>query len=101
LTIEQWLSIHPEYVNEFNETKKKWQRYVTDSELSFTKSQNPAKWMFKSGGSLRSASEQIKINKHKALDQNWVNGNKSVRKAIDKMSDRVHRIIMKILSDEI
>lgn len=101
LTIEQWLSIHPEYVNEFNEIKKKWQRYVTDSELSFTKSQNPAKWMFKSGGSLRSASEQIKINKHKALDQNWVNGNKSVRKAIDKMSDRVHRIIMKILSDEI
>lgn len=101
LTINQWLSIHPEYANEFNEIKKKWQRYVTDSELSFTKSQNPAKWMFKSGGSLRSASEQIKINKHKVLDQNWVNSNKSVRKAIDKMSDRVHRIIMKILSDEI
>lgn len=56
---------------------------------------------FKSGGKVRSAQEQIKINKHKALDQNWVNSNKSVRKAIDKMSDRVHRIIMKILSDEI
>lgn len=101
LTIEQWLSTHPEYTNKFNEIKKKWQRYVTDKELVFTKKQIPGKWMFKSGGSLRSTNDQIKINKHKAFDQNWVNNNKAVRRAIEKLNDRAYNILMKILSDEI
>lgn len=56
---------------------------------------------FKSGGKVRSTQDQIKINKHKEFDQNWSNSNKAVQKAIAKMNDRVHDIIMKILSDEI
>lgn len=60
------------------------------------------RWLgFKSGGKVRSSQDQIKINKHKEFDQNWSNSNKDVRKAITKMNDRVHDIIMKILSDEV
>lgn len=100
-TLSQWLYLQPQYANDVNEIKKRWQRSVTDKELAFTKNQNPAKWMFKSGGSLRSTSDQIKINKHKAFDQNWVNNNKAVSRAIEKLNDRAYNILMKILSDEI
>lgn len=100
-TLSQWLSLQPQYANDINEIKKRWQRSVTDKELAFTKNQIPGKWMFKSGGSLRSTSDQIKINKHKAFDQNWVNNNKAVRRAIEKLNDRAYNILMKILSDEI
>ena len=61
------------------------------------------------GGSLRPASEQIAINREKSKDQIRVNKAKSqdriweaslkdARKALDKMSDRTHKIIMKLLS---
>lgn len=63
----------------------------------------------KKGGSLRPASEQIAINREKASDQirvnkaksqdkQWENSQKEARKALDKMSDRVHDILMKLLS---
>lgn len=55
----------------------------------------------KNGSKLRSAEDQIKINRHKSVDQNWVNSNKAVNKAIEKLNDRVHAILMKILSDEV
>ena len=37
-------------------------------------------------------------NKYKTFDKNWEDQNKSVRKAIGKMHDRVYNILMKILS---
>lgn len=63
----------------------------------------------KKGGSLRTVSEQIAINREKASDQIrvnkaksqdkiWENDLKDARKALDKMSDRVHDILMKLLS---
>lgn len=63
----------------------------------------------KQGGSLRPTSDQIAINREKANDQirinkaksqdrQWENSQKEIRKAIEKMSDRVHDILMKILS---
>lgn len=55
----------------------------------------------KNGSKLRSAEDQIKINRHKSVDQNWINSNKAVNKAIEKLNDRVHAILMKILSDEV
>lgn len=55
----------------------------------------------KNGSKLRSAEDQIKINRHKSVDQNWVNSNKTVNEAIEKLNDRVHAILMKILSDEV
>jgi hypothetical protein len=69
----------------------------------------PGHWIFKSGGKVRSAkdqmlinaskaNEQIKVNKHKSFDKNWESNNTSVRKAIGKMHDRVYNILMKILS---
>lgn len=100
-TLNQWLSLQTPYANDLAEIRNRWQQYATDKELAFTKSQIPGKWMFKSGGSLRSTSGQIKINKHKAFDQNWVNNNKAVRRAIEKLNDRAYNILMKILSDEI
>jgi hypothetical protein len=65
--------------------------------------------MYKSGGKMRSASDQIainrekandqiKVNKYKSFDKNWENQNKAVSKAIGKMHDRVYNILMKILS---
>ena len=98
-TLNQW--IYNNYNPDFVKLQKLWRQYVTDKELAFTKSQIPGKWMFKSGGSLRSTGDQIKINKHKAFDQNWVNNNKAVRRAIEKLNDRAYNILMKILSDEI
>lgn len=55
----------------------------------------------KHGTKLRSTEDQIKINRHKSVDQNWVNSSKAVNKAIEKLNDRVHDILMKILSDEV
>lgn len=52
----------------------------------------------KKGGSLRPASDQIRVNKAKSQDKQWENSQKEARKALDKMSDRVHDILMKLLS---
>lgn len=63
----------------------------------------------KTGGKMRSASEQITINREKADDQirinkaksqdkQWENSQKEARKALEKMSDRVHDLLMKMLS---
>jgi hypothetical protein len=63
----------------------------------------------KSGGSLRPAADQIRINsrkaedqirvnKHKTFDKNWIDNNKEIHKALGKMSDRVHDLVMKMLS---
>ena len=61
------------------------------------------------GSKLRPASEQIAINREKAKDQMqinkeksynkmWENELKDARKALEKMSERTHRILMKLLS---
>lgn len=63
----------------------------------------------KKGGSLRPASEQIAIDREKAFnkiqvnksrtqDRIWEASIKDARKALDKMSDRTHKILMKLLS---
>jgi hypothetical protein len=38
------------------------------------------------------------VNRSKAFDRNWSDSNKEVQKAIGRMSDRVHKLIMKMLS---
>ena len=98
-TLEQWVHLQPQHVNDLSAIKKRWQQYPIDQELIYSKSLIPGnKWFFKTGGRVRSASDQIRINKHKSFDQNWQDSNKAARKAIDKMNDRVHDILMKILS---
>ena len=65
--------------------------------------------VFKSGGKMRStsdliainrekASDQIRVNKAKSQDRIWESSLKDARKALDKMSDRTHKILMKLLS---
>lgn len=109
LTLEQWLNAHKEFDTNRNEILKRWKQYVTDNELAYQKKMIPGHWMFKSGGKVRSAkdqmlinaakaNDQIKVNKHKSFDKNWESNNTSVRKAIGKMHDRVYNILMKILS---
>lgn len=108
-TLEQWLAGKPQYATEMREIAKRWSQYITDRELAYTKNQIPNQWLYKSGGKMRSAADQIminkskandqiKINKNKSFDKNWEDTNKSVRKAVGKMHDRVHDILMKILS---
>lgn len=97
-TIEQWVITQPGYVNDVSALRKQWMQYPTIQENNFML--NRGFW-FKSGGSIRSAKEQVDVNRNKSFDQNWVNHNKSVRKAIDKMNDNVHRLLIKMLSNEI
>jgi hypothetical protein len=52
----------------------------------------------KKGGTMRSAADQIRIDTHKAFNKTWTENNKEVQKAISKMSDRVHDLIMKMIS---
>lgn len=97
-TISQWVALQPKYASDFADIKKRWLQSVTDKELAYTENLIPNNWMFERGGKIRSTSDQIKINKHKSFDRNWVDSNKAVRRAIEKMNDKVYGIIMKILS---
>lgn len=85
--------------NKFNRMSGGAQAWATNRGISFA-----AK-----GSKLRPTSEQIAINREKAKDQRqtnkeksynkmWENELKDAHKALDKMSERTHRILMKLLS---
>lgn len=108
LPIEYWVASQPQFKSKIDEIQRKKNEWLANKQLESSLAEVPS-WMYKSGGRMRSASDQIainkekandqiKINKYKTFDKNWEDQNKSVRKAIGKMHDRVYNILMKILS---
>ena len=108
LPIEYWVASQPQFKSKIDELQRKKNEWLANKQLESSLAEVPS-WMYKSGGRMRSASDQIainkekandqiKINKYKTFDKNWEDQNKSVRKAIGKMHDRVYNILMKILS---
>lgn len=107
LSIENWVAGEPQFRNKVNEYMQKATQWIADQQLETELQYLPP--IYKSGGKMRSASDQIainrekandqiKVNKYKSFDKNWEDQNKAVRKAIGKMNDRVYNILMKILS---
>ncbi len=107
LPIENWVASKPEFRDKVNEYTQNAHSWLADEQLASELQYLPP-W-YKSGGKMRSASDQIainrekandqiKVNKYKSFDKNWEDQNKAVRKAIGKMHDRVYNILMKILS---
>lgn len=107
LSIENWVAGEPQFRNKVNEYMQKATQWIADQQLETELQYLPP--IYKSGGKMRSASDQIatnrekandqiKVNKYKSFDKNWEDQNKAVRKAIGKMHDRVYNILMKILS---
>ena len=107
LPIENWVASKPEFRDKVNEYTQNAHSWLADEQLASELQYLPP-W-YKSGGKMRSASDQIainrekandqiRVNKYKSFDKNWEDQNKAVRKAIGKMHDRVYNILMKILS---
>ena len=107
LSIENWVAGEPQFRNKVNEYMQKATQWIADQQLETELQYLPP--IYKSGGKMRSASDQIainrekandqiRVNKYKSFDKNWEDQNKAVRKAIGKMHDRVYNILMKILS---
>lgn len=107
LSIENWVAGEPQFKNKVNEYMQKTTQWIADRQLEAELQYLPP--IYKSGGKMRSASDQIainrekandqiKVNKYKSFDKNWEDQNKAIRKAIGKMNDRVYNILMKILS---
>ena len=94
---------NPLHVEQYRGIYNKWKDYVFNEQQK-SKSVNlpgyiqKAVGLAKNGTKLRSTEDQIKINRNKSVDQNWVDNSRSVRKAISKLNDRAHDILMKILS---
>lgn len=98
-TIEQWVRSQPGYTKDLSEIMQKWQDWLALQESSYARNQVPGSSLYmKSGGKMRSAKDQININKHKAHDQNWVKSNESVRKAVSQLNKQAFEILMKLLS---
>lgn len=98
-TIEQWVRSQPGYTKDLSEIMQKWQDWLALQESSYVRNQVPGSNLYmKSGGKIRSAKDQISINKHKAHDQNWVKSNESVRKAVSQLNKQAFEILMKLLS---
>lgn len=108
---------NPEHVKWVSDKKSELQRTYQNRQFDILKSglSDSQKRLYdrmysaKSGGKLRPVDEQVTINREKAKDQikantfksvnrNWENNQKAARRALDKMSDRVKSLIMKILS---
>lgn len=117
-----------EHVKWVSDKKSELQRTYQNRQFDILKSglSNSQKRLYdrmysaKSGGKLRPVDEQVTINREKAKDQisinkekmkdqikantfksvnrNWENDQKAARRALDKMSDRVKSLIMKMLS---
>ena len=109
LPITNWIVSQPELLPISSEILQDLKKQMDNEIIAASTSHIPAPWLHKSGGKMRStsdqiainrekANDQIRVNKYKSFDKNWEDQNKSVRKAIGKMHDRVYNILMKILS---